>query len=314
VGFEGLGVVVLTHGRSGEHAPLVDSLLTAGVESASIVVVHNPTAPGEPLPEAPPGCRVVQAPRNLGYAGGMNLGIAEQLAAGPPELLLLMTHDARLRGAALETLVATARRHPGYGVLGPALVFSGTDAPFSFGGMTRVNGTNTHLVERPAGLEGGVGRCDWVDGGILLIRAAALGDGKPFDERFWGYCEEADFCLRVRRRGLAVGVVVDALAEQEPAGAKRPGVWSYLLTRNGAEYAKRAVGARGAVTVEARALGTVLFSLARALARVFRKREGGVGEPWAVAVGTARGALDYLRGRWGPPPGDLPGMGDVGNA
>ena len=82
----------------------------------SILVVHNPAEPGEPAPAAPPGCEVLQAERNLGYAGGMNLGIARlrERGAGPP-LLLLLTHDARLREGALGALLEASRRSPGSG-------------------------------------------------------------------------------------------------------------------------------------------------------------------------------------------------------
>ncbi len=293
--------------------PLLESLLAEGVKPDSILVVHNPAEAGEPAPQAPPGCEVLQADRNLGYAGGMNLGVA-RLQEREVDLLLLLTHDARLRRGALDALLWAARTEPHYGVLGPALVLTGTDTPFSFGGITRASGTNAHIRELPPRAGEGVLACDWVDGGTMLIRRQALDRIGVFDEGFWGYCEEADLCLRIRRAGFGIGVVASALADQDPGGAKRPGAWSYLLTRNGTAYARRAAGARGLVTVTARALGTVAFELARVAVRTVRKRPGGTAEPWALAVGTARGSLDYFRGRWGPPPPNLPGMGDLSNA
>jgi GT2 family glycosyltransferase len=308
-----LSVVVLAYGSGGEHAPLVDSLLGEGVAPASILVVHNPAEAGEPPPRVPPGCEVLQAERNLGYAAGMNLGIAHMRGRGL-ELLLLLTHDARLRPGALDVLLGAAARRPDFGVLGPALLLAGTDQPFSFGGITRASGTAAHLRERPSEVEDGVAPCDWIDGGTMLVRTAALELAGGFDERFWGYCEESDLCLRVLRAGFGVGVVVDAFAEQAPGGPKRPGAWAYLQTRNGAEYARRAVGIRGALTLEARAAGLVAFNLARVMLRTVRRRPGGVREPWVLAVGIARGAVDFLRRRWGPPPANLPGMGDVTNA
>ncbi|HSK49752.1 MAG TPA: glycosyltransferase family 2 protein [Solirubrobacterales bacterium] len=311
-GAEGVGVVVLAYGAGGRHEELLRGLLGEGVPAGSILLVHNPARPGEAPPQPPPGCELLQADRNLGYAGGMNLGLERQRRSGC-ELILLLTHDARLGRGGFNALVAAARRQPRFGAIGPLLNRADNGARFSCGGITRANGTNAHLAE-PRPVEGGIAPCDWVDGGTMVVRAEAVERAGAFDERFWGYCEEADLCLRFRRAGFAVGVAVDAVAEQDPGGPRRPGAWAYLLTRNGAAYAWRAAGIRGALTIELRAAWLTLSSVARAALRLVRHRPGGPAEPWAVAVGTARGAIDFLRGRWGPPPPGLPGMGDVGNA
>jgi N-acetylglucosaminyl-diphospho-decaprenol L-rhamnosyltransferase len=312
VGAEGLGAVVLSYGSGGEFAPLVDSLLGEGVAPASILVVHNPAHPGEPAPKVPPGCEVLQSERNLGYAGGMNLGVARMRDRGAG-LLLLLTHDARLRPGTLEALLAAAADKPAFGVLSPVLLLAGAEAPFSFGGETSPNGTTVHVKDPPPGVDG-VFACDWVDGGSILIRREVLDRVGAFDERFWGYCEEADLCLRARRAGFGVGVVLAARADQEPGGSKRPGAWAYLRTRNGIEYARRAAGARGLVVATARSIWLAAFNFLRAGLRALRLRSGDPKEPWTLAVGIARGALDYFRGRWGPPPPNLPGMGDLRNA
>lgn len=300
----------MTYGTSGVHAPLLASLLDQGVAAERILVVHNPADPGEPDPAVPPGCELLRATHNLGYAAGMNLGIERQLGRGC-DLLLVLTHDARLRPGALATMLAAAAAHPEFGVLGPALLFAGTETPFSLGGRTRSNGSTTHLVE-PHGVEDGIAPCDWVDGGTLLIRTDALARTGGFDERFWSYSEEADLCLRIARAGFRVGVVPDAPADQMPGGTNRPGPWAYLMTRNGAAYAYRAVGLRGAAFITARACWLALEELARAAVRLTPLRDGSVAEPWAAAVGTLRGLFDFYRRRWGPPP-SLPGAGDVSN-
>lgn len=302
--------VVLTYGAGAEHEPLLASLIAAGMPAERILVVHNPAEPGEPDPVMSPGCELLRASHNLGYAAGMNLGIERQLGRDC-ELLLLLTHDARLRAGALDALVDAACAHPELGMLGPALVSAGTDTPFSYGGLTRANGTMTHRTERPPG-EGGIAACDWIDGGTMLVRATALARTGGFDERLWSYCEEADLCLRVKRAGFGVGVLLGALAEQAPGGPKRPGPWAYLMTRNGAAYAWRAARLYGLAYFTARAVFWLLFELARAAARGLRLRHGQAAEPWAFAAGTGRGLLDFYRRRWGPPP-PLPGSGDVGN-
>jgi GT2 family glycosyltransferase len=156
--------------------------------------------------------------------------------------------------------------------------------------------------------------CDWVDGGTMLVRRQIFERVGDFDERFWGYCEEADLCLRARNAGFEVGIVAAAKADQESGMGKRIGAWAYLITRNGIEYAGRARGVRGVATITLRSLSIVALNLLRAGLRRARLRPGSAEEPWALAVGTWRGAVDRFRGRWGPPPADLPGMGDLRNA
>lgn len=310
---EELGVVVLAYGGGGEFRPLIDSLLAEGVAPASIVVVHNWAAAGEPAPTTVAGVEVLRTEANLGYAGGMNAGVARQLRRGGGELLVL-THDARLRPGALAALRGAAAAEPGFGILGPALLLTGTEVPFSFGGVTNAEGANSHRKEPPDGGADGLYPCDWIDGGTMLVRREVFERVGDFDERFWGYCEEADLCLRARRAGFAVGVVTAAQADQAPGHGKRVGAWAYLTTRNGIEYAHRARGLRGLAAITLRSLLIVALNLVRTALRGVRLRPGGAAEPWALAVGTWRGTVDRFRGRWGPPPPGLPGLGDMRHA
>lgn len=309
-GGDGLRAVVLSYGSGGELGPLLSSLHTEGMAPERILVVHNPARAGEPDPALPAGVELLRSSHNLGYAAGMNSGVERQLGRGC-ELLLLLTHDARLRSGALARLVEAAAARPDFGLLGPALVFADTGLPFSFGGLSRTGGGMEHRTEPPAS-EDGIAACDWVDGGTLLVRAAVLERVGSLDERFWAYFEEAELCLRARRAGFRVGVVLAAVAEQAPGGPGRPGPWSYLMTRNGIAYAWRAAGIGGLALACSRAVFEVLLELLRVLARGLGLRRGSPAEPWALAVGTARGLLDFCRRRWGPPP-SLPGAGDVAN-
>ena len=224
---------------------MVDSLLAAGVGPEAVVVVHNPVEPGEAKPAVPAGAEVVQAERNRGYAGGMNLGIAELRSRGV-ELLLLLTHDASLRPGALEGLLEAARARPDFGILAPALVFAGTDGPFSFGGITRCErhqrphqgaaarrrrrrarlrlGRRRLDADPPRGGRGGAGTSTSASGATARSPTSACGCAAP---------------------GSGSASCSASVAEQDPGGIGRPGVWSYLLTRNGAEYARRAAGFRG---------------------------------------------------------------------
>ena len=46
--------------------------------------------------------------------------------------------------------------------------------------------------------------CDWTVGSFMLARRAAIDDIGVLDERFFLYCEETDFCFRMRQAGWEV--------------------------------------------------------------------------------------------------------------
>lgn len=48
-------------------------------------------------------------------------------------------------------------------------------------------------------------RCDWLSGSFLIARRAVLDSVGGFDERFFLYSEETDWCLRARLGGWEVG-------------------------------------------------------------------------------------------------------------
>jgi GT2 family glycosyltransferase len=307
---EDLRIVVLTYGEGGEYEGLLDALRRDGVDLGRLVIVHNPSRAGERGP-AVEGVETITTSHNLGYAAGMNIGIRRVLD-GRPDLVLVLTHDARLREGALATMLAAAAARPDYGVLGPVLVHAGTERPFSYGGLTSVDG---EVIHRPTPEPGhdGLLDCDWIDGGTMLLRAGPLGDLGGFDERYWSYYEDAELCLRMRRAGQGVAVVLGALADQQPGGSKRLAPWAYLTNRNGLAYARSFAGGRRAGKVGIGRLGRAARQAAKALARRLRLRAGDPVEAWALSVGTARGVVDFLRGHWGPPPSGMPGGGDITN-
>jgi GT2 family glycosyltransferase len=309
----GVAIVVLTHGTATESVPLLRQLLEEGLPASSIAVVHNPVEPGQrPLEPPNPAIAVLQPKANVGYAAGMNLGLRHKRARGAA-VILLLTHDVRFRAGGVGKLLDALERHRAYGVLGPVLWMRGDDRPFSYGGVTTPTGETRHLAAAPAEADG-VAATDWVDGCAMAIRGEVVDAVGGLDERFFGYCEESDFCLRATRAGWKVGVALDAVAEQSPGQSKRPGAHAYLLCRNGLEYARRARGPRGLVAGIGRALYQLASDSRRILgAKAGRRSAAAAAESYPRLVGTARGLVDFARRRWGPPPPTLPGLGDYQN-
>jgi len=197
-----LAVVVLTYDApAGMLEACVDSVVRAGGADL-VVVVDNGTAAAGRL--AGRACEVVTTGRNLGFSGGMNVGIRRSLAAGADSIALL-NDDAEVDPGWLEHLVAELARDPRLGAVQPKLLVAGTDPPI-------VNSVGVVLGRDGAGRDVGYGEpdgpafaaardIDLFTGGAVLLRAGFLADVGPFDERFFLYYEDVDLALRGAARG-----------------------------------------------------------------------------------------------------------------
>ena len=225
--------------------------------------------------------------------------------------MLVLTHDVRLADGTISRLETAAAVAPTFGILAPEL-YHRPGEPFSFGGVVEPGGRVRHLKRRGVADTAGIGECDWADGAALLLNRRMLELIGLFEERFFMYCEDSDLALRGTQWGWRVGTVRDAIAFQAPGKRQRPGAYAYLMTRNGLDYRRRVGGVRG-VVAGIYAQARVLMRLARVTARGAARRADDQRSARDEARARALGVADFLRGRWGPPPPHLPGLGDVGS-
>jgi GT2 family glycosyltransferase len=198
--------VVVVHWRS---EAILERLLEAWTSHGfacrqELVVVDNS---GSAPPLRPPAKHLVP-PRNLGFAGGVNLGVAH--AGG--EIVLILNGDAIPEPGALESLVAGFERHPQVSALAPRLV--GPDGHSQHRWQLRRLPSGVTLLWQallvPAG--GGAGgepaagsRVEQPAGAALAIRRRDLLELGGMDERFHpAWFEDVDLARRMKLAGKAI--------------------------------------------------------------------------------------------------------------
>jgi cellulose synthase/poly-beta-1,6-N-acetylglucosamine synthase-like glycosyltransferase len=141
------------------------------------------------------------------YAGGNNVGLREALARGARAVLVL-NNDTTVAGDFLGWLVHVLNHDPRAGAVSGAIMRQ--DCPelldvayleIYFGnGLVRRHGVNAmpgQGFDRLRRVDAGVGSC-------LLFRATALEQVGLFDEDYFAYHEEVDWCFRAGQRGFAI--------------------------------------------------------------------------------------------------------------
>lgn len=181
---------------------------------------------------------------NRGYAGGMNVQIAQALADADADLLLLLNADARLEPDTLTRMVQRLQDDPQLGGLSPRILDSGTGKPWFVGGTLQIAKARAmHLQEARIGsgldLDGG-----FVSGCVFLVRRAVLEKIRGFEESYFMYMEDVDMCLRIQQAGWKLAVDLDALAYHAVSkGRTRSAASSdlkwYFIARNRVLFARR---------------------------------------------------------------------------
>lgn len=145
-----------------------------------------------------PGARVVAPGQNLGFAGGANCGARE--ARG--QLLLFLNPDVRLAAGSVDAMAA-AFADPRVGVVAPPLRVEASGS-VEYGATIDVIGSPVPLTTPAPPV--------YVPGCALMTRTALFHALDGFDERYFMFVEDVDYCWRVLLRGFEVTV-----APVEPA-------------------------------------------------------------------------------------------------
>lgn len=195
--------------------PWVERALESVRGNETIVVDHGSTdGTVELVRERFPDVRLIQQ-ENKGLGGGSNAGM--RVAGGG--WFLLLNADAWATEGALERLVAFAEGHPEAAVVGPRLRFPDGRLQRSVRGFPTLWRLATEylflrkLAPRSRALNAFYGdgfrydrplEAEFLMGAVLLVRREAADTVGLFDEDFFMFSEETDWCYRFRQAGWKV--------------------------------------------------------------------------------------------------------------
>jgi len=285
-----LAAVVLNFRTPLDTVLAVKALLASERRIDRIIVVDNDDVENvrEMLTPLPERVTYLFAGRNLGFSGGVNMGIRDALARGA-DRVMLVNSDVIVPPDCVGRLEC-AMEKADVGIAGPAIVARADPGWIASLGMTYSSRTgrmrHTGAGRRlSAGETVPSGVVDAVSGCVMLVRREVFDAVGLFFEPYFFSFEDLDFCLAARRAGFRTWLVGDALAYHEGGrsiGAGAP-VRLYFGTRNHLMLAKRHGGSVGII---------VLLNLAYAL-----RAHGGSLVARLGAV--ASGVRDYFLRRTG---------------
>ena len=237
-----------------------------GIFNLEPIVIDNGSSDNsvERIRNAFPGIELLEAGRNVGFASGMNLGIRQALKRGA-DYALLLNNDTIADPAMLDQLLKQAAS--GVGLMAPAIFYADQpDRIWSVGGgfssilleATGNHGRHRLLPDRP--VERG-----FLSGCALLIHREVFEKVGLFDERFFMYYEDLDFCLRAQRAGYCLWLVPKARlwhkVSLSSGGANSPAERYHMAFSSALYFRKYARGWRLFVVIPYRLMSALRWTV-----------------------------------------------------
>ncbi len=190
---------------------------TSDQQQTEIIVVDNASSDNtlEMLRGEFPDVRVIANTENLGFTRGNNQGLA--LAQG--RYFFLLNPDTELRPNTLESLITHMDAHPRIGIIGPQLYYGDGTLQSSrrrFPTLATAFLESTKLQQwfpRNRALiryymldtrDDETRQVDWINGSAMFVRREVYDQVGGFDERFFMYSEELDWCYRAKQAGWQI--------------------------------------------------------------------------------------------------------------
>lgn len=245
-----IAALIVTHKNTNNLIQLLSALGRSQLITR-IIIVNN--APADQLVRQIsqiPRVSIIQSKKNIGFASAINLAVEKILSN---ENVLILNPDIVINSSIIEKLYDTLDSKSDIAAVAPRLNYpngirqeSWRRFPTLLGILWRwsrlgkiwqphwykkILGTQWQKAKNPVEI-------DWALGACLLINRIAFADVGEFDERFFLYYEDIDWCLRAHKKGWRILGVPAAMATHYYAAASRNALINRLTLVHAQSIAK----------------------------------------------------------------------------
>ena len=234
-----IACVVLNWNGAEDTLRCVESLCASKDVRLEVIIVDNGSTDDSVrrLVERFPNVQLLRQPRNIGVAQGFNIGLTWATVKGFP-FVFFLNNDATVEQDCISALLGVCDQDSASGICSPRIIDGTRSGRMWFdGGRQNAFGDPLHVgMSHPMRKDTAQRPEAFATGCAMMVRASLFSDVGNFDEQFFAYSEDVDFCFRARKKGWKIIHVPRAVATHYPSSAakRNRGKWfrDYYVTRN----------------------------------------------------------------------------------
>ncbi len=210
-----IGIIILHFGKWEVTKDCLDSLLKLKTKNYKykVLVVDNSRNSNlkKVISSHPAVTKLITPEKNLGFAGGNNLGI-EQCKEWMCDYILFLNNDTAVKPSFLDALITAFDQMPELGMAGPVIEHQVRGKTyFDYGGYIiwskgqarHFNKTTYNSWEEPV-------IRDFVTGCCMLVPVNVLNTIGGFNESYFLYLEDVELCLRAKKYGYTTALIPES--------------------------------------------------------------------------------------------------------
>ncbi len=211
-----VGVVLVNWNGAEDTIPCIESLLAGTVKPDRIVVVDNASRDGSPdlIVQKFPDVTLIRNDENLGFTGANNIGISALMNAAC-DYIWILNNDTTVDGLCMETLRNYMDSNQEAAASTGKILYADPPGLIWYAGAVydkwRVQFRHKGAGRMDDGRFDSVEVVPFLSGCCMFVRRTAFERIGPFDDRFFAYAEDADWCLRAKQEHLRLHYVPYAI-------------------------------------------------------------------------------------------------------
>lgn len=237
-----LSIITVNYNGLKDTCALIDSIPFN--EDMEVIVVDNGSNENEAnvLQERYPYIKVIRSDKNLGFAGGNNLGIKS--AKG--KYIFLVNNDTIFKEFKPQILIRRLESSPKIGMVCPKIRFAWKNNPIQFAGYTPLSSITVRnqaigFDEEDKGQYDTPHHTPYAHGAAMMLKREVIDKVGLMPECYFLYYEELDWSMMITRAGYEIWYEPASTIyhkESQSTGQNSP-LRTYYITRNRLLLVKR---------------------------------------------------------------------------